>query len=192
MNTRRYRLPLFNPASLILMLALILIGGYLGWKLGVNKGWVAFALGFLPLMFVSGSQVDPEQQRLRSFVSFWGIKMGKWYPFEEFPELVLLSKKRAFGMVSNYQPGMGRVVHRAPIFITKDGNEYFSEDGKHFVYELYAMDSVHEGRIMIGRWYQKDKAERMTNDMSATTRLPWVSFSPGARFPKKRLDNEAP
>lgn len=192
MITRRYRLTLFNPSSLILMIILILIGGYVGWKLGVNEGWIAFGLGFLPLMFVSGSQVDVEQKRLRSFVSFLALKMGKWYSFEELPELVLLSKKRAFGMASNYQPGIGRLMRMAPFLATRDASEYYSENDKHFVYELYAMDLVHEGRIMIGRAYQKDKAELMTKTMSAITHLPWVSFSPGARFPKKRLGVESP
>lgn len=188
MITRRYRLTLFNPSSLILMIILILIGGYAGWKLGVNEGWVAFGLGFLPLMFVSGSQVDIEQNRLRSFVSFLGLKMGKWYSFEEFPELVMLSKKKSFGMASLYQPGMGRLMNR-PLFLlsSKNAFPYSSEDDRNVVYELYAMDLVHEERIMIGRAYQKEKAELMTKTMSATTTLPWVSFSPGARFPKKKL-----
>lgn len=190
MITRRFRLTFF-PSVFPLTLVFVFIGGYLGWKLEVAGGWIALCLGILPNFFVSGAQVDPVKKKARSFVSFLGIKTGKWHQFEEFPELVLLSKVKAYGMGSNYQPRMGW-GGRTTSFGGAVSNEYISEDTRHNSYELYAMDSVHEGRIMVGRWFEKDKAEEMANGMSATTGLPWVSYSPGGRFPKKRLDSLSP
>lgn len=181
MITKRYRLAL-PPQVLTVAAVPIFMGIYAALGQGYDDGWWIALLGLILFCFISGTQTDPDKRRFRTFVGFLGIRIGKWYAFDEFPELVLLSKKVAFSLSSTPRSGVN-----TPKSL---GSSNSDSIGKYNIFELYAMDVHHQGRILIDRTERLDKVETMVQDMCKTTGLPWVSFSPGARFPKKRLDRE--
>lgn len=180
MITRRYRLAV--PPQLLTVAAVpVLIGPYAALAKDYPEGWIIMLIGILPFCFISGTQVDTDRKRVRTFVEFLGLKLGKWYSFDAFPELVMLSNQRSFNLASTARSGIS--------FNSGDGKGVgFSS---YMMYELYLMDSRHQARIMVGYVEDKDKAEKMAKEMSKTTGLSWVSYSPGGRFVKKRLDRES-
>lgn len=181
MITRRFRLAV--PPQLLTVAAVpVLIGSYAALAKDYPDGWIFMVIGLLPFCFISGAQVDTDRKRVRTFVEFLGLKVGRWYAFDAFPELVMLSNQRSFNLASTARSGA--------TFSSGTGrSEGFST---YMMYELYLMDPRHQARIMVGYVGDKEKSEKMANDMSATTGLPWVSYSPGGRFPKKRLDSLSP
>lgn len=180
MITRRYRLAV--PPQLLTVAAVpVLIGPYAALAKDYPEGWFIMLIGLIPFCFISGAQVDTDRKRVRTFVEFLGLKLGKWYAFDAFPELVMLSNQRSFNLASTARSGIS--------FNSGDGKGVgFSS---YMMYELYLMDSRHQARIMVGYVGDKDKAEKMAKEMSKTTGLSWVSYSPGGRFVKKRLDRES-
>lgn len=180
MITKRYRLAL-PPQILTVAAVPIFFGIYATVRQGYDDGWWIALLGLIPFCFISGTQVDINQRRVRTFVEFWGLKIGKWFTFEEFPEMVMLSNQRSFNLASTARSGIS--------FNSGDGKG--AGFSSYMMYELYLMDRSHEARIMVSYLENKEKAEAVAKDLSSSTGLPWVSYSPGGRFKKKRLDKEA-
>lgn len=145
-------------------------------------GAIAITVGILPLFSVTGAQTDPEKKRFREFTGLFGIKVGRWYSYEEFPELVVLKCKSTLGLKWGYS---GAQIANEEGF---SGNTIFSKKGgASHVYELFAMDVRHNERIKIDRSDSKEEHEEMCRKMSEVTGLPWMSYSPYGRFAKKRM-----
>ena len=150
--------------------------------------WGVLVASLFPFCIVSGAQTDPKRGAFRTFAGFFGLKIGRWKTYDKYPELVLLHKKKVFslhftGMTGIQQPWNRKEFSRSSNFLSSN----WQPTGSFYTYELYAMDPLHDDRILINRTDHEEKHEQMVRDMCALTGLPWVSYSPFARFPKKRL-----
>lgn len=183
MITNRIRYSLF-PQFAIVCFVLFFLGGYLALVKGFELGWGMILLGLLPFGVTSGSQIDTSSGRIRSYTSILGKKVGQWEHLQAYPEVVMLSKRKSFGMGAVYQPGLRSVGPRGLLTRT---SQYKTESGKHYVYEIYAADEKHMGMILLAQVYRKDLAEEFIRAILNSTNLSWVSYSPYGRFPKKKL-----
>lgn len=187
MITKRFGLAI-PPQAYPILLVFLIIGVTSVLKGFPNAGFPLIGVGVLPLLFISGAQTDPDLKRLRNYTSFLGLKIGKWHSFDRYPELVIIKRKNMISLAWGAYSGGQAVAGgggggNGGSFMTSS----WGPKRSFYSYELYAMDINHREGIMINRSDSEEDHKEMCRRMSQVTGLPWVSYSPYGRFPKKKL-----
>ena len=153
------------------------IGVFVGYILLVGSVILVFLNGFFPsgllliisLLIVSvvqGIQVDPINNKLRSYISFFGIKKGKWEELEKFPFLSILRKNKRQDF---FPPNM--MVGGTSL--------------KSVQFEICLLTNNHIDRMLLKTVDQKEDALRIAEEYSRLLKKPIVEYNP-KRISKRR------
>jgi len=146
----------------------------------ISAGYVLIALGlfymlFQPLailisligIFVSfsynGIQLDPAQERYRSYSNIFSFKFGRWQDLDAYPDLCIMTRKGAYRAYSYSMTS------------TTNESQY---------YGLFLLSKNHRQKLEIQRHGEKSEAIRAAKDIAKILKLNYVKYQPPAR-PKR-------
>ncbi|HET6990107.1 MAG TPA: hypothetical protein VFJ43_02240 [Bacteroidia bacterium] len=146
-----------------------IIGIFFGYIILAGSCVLIFLFGFFPsilLLLVSlfivsvvqGVQVDPMNKKIRSYISFLGIKKGKWEELENFPFICVLRKNKELEADS--------LAQTQPIII------------KSVQYEICLLNHDHFIRMLLLTVNKIEDAKRVAEEYSTILKKPIVEFHP--------------
>lgn len=143
-------------------IGLILIGGFLilfGLSLLLKHplvGLFMLTLGGLLVTTKHGIEIDCENQFIRDYVSYYGLRRGKWKSYSGYTDLALLS-------------GSGKRKNKLQPYVKGSRAKNVS---------LYILTEDHSEKKLIYRFKRNDKPLEEVSDLAKRMRLIFTSYSP--------------
>lgn len=126
-----------------------------GSALAILVGLIILTCALYAITTKSGVIIDREKKLLREYVSYYGIKGGKWVSLQKFPHLVIL-----------------RAQKNPPLF--HKGKAPERED----VYKLYLMNKSHYTRVPLKTFDSQEEAMELAAQLSRELGLEVRKFNP--------------
>ncbi len=126
-------------------------------------------ISFMPLFHYQGVEINPKNSTYRNYVSFVGIRSGKWKSLSPFKAVVMITtkgKKRAHHMTSERNANTTGLIHK-----------------------VYLADQSHRKRLLILRTEDEEKGKQAIAALKSKLNLPYETYNP--TFSEKTMKRRA-
>jgi hypothetical protein len=134
---------------------------------GIFPSILLLLVSLLIVAVVQRVQVDPVNKRLRSYISFLGIKKGKWEELNNFPFLCVLRKNKEEEITSINVASPGMSI-------------------KSIEYEICLLTENHTGRVLLKTVNQKEDALRIADEYAKQLKKAIVEYHPKRTSKRRR------
>jgi len=132
---------------------------FTGGGLAIVVGVIILSCALYAVTTSSGVIIDREKKLFREYVSYYGIKTGKWVDIHKYPDLVILKNRGA--------SAPGRKKNRIPNGVS--------------VYTLYLMTRSHRNRVMLETFPDPESANTLATRLAGEFRLHIRKYNPQKR-----------
>lgn len=123
--------------------------------------------GCLLLTITTGTIVDPSKRRFKEYVWVMFMRIGRWYPFDEYEDIIVLSKNKTLGYNFNLAA------------------QY--QTATEYAFEIYVTSHKHLEKTLLCRIKDKETAYREAHKLGELLGFEVAVFNPGGRWPRRVL-----
>ncbi|MEL6675527.1 MAG: hypothetical protein AAFR61_25190 [Bacteroidota bacterium] len=141
--------------------------------------WVCAIIGLAGLAFLfafNGIKIDTQNRRFKTYVSYLGIRMGRWESLDQYPDMVVLRRKQKAKGAQSMLIGDPQDMDHSEALAT-------------ITYEVQLASRNHINRIGIysESSAHKEKVYAKAREIAQKSGIELVRFNPGMRYPRKVL-----
>jgi hypothetical protein len=148
-----------SAAGMFFGYILLGVSGVLVILFGIFPSGLLMLVSVLMVSVVQGVQVNPVSKKVRSYISIFGIKKGKWDDLEKFPFLTVLRKNKALETPS--------INAGAPSIVLKS-----------IQYEICLLTKNHFDRMLLKTVDEKKEAFELAEEYAEKLDKPIVEYHP--------------
>lgn len=127
-------------------------------------------MGLGIITFSHGALIDPGRNRYKHYLSFFGVKLGRWQSCERYPDLVILRQ------VKNFES-------RIPL------NVLASLSISHTDYEIYLASPRHLDLVLLDICHDPAEADKRAHLLAQDLGKNFMQYNPGRRKKPQALSN---
>ncbi|MEL6675526.1 MAG: hypothetical protein AAFR61_25185 [Bacteroidota bacterium] len=137
-----------------------------------NLWWVTAGLGLVALAILvsyKGVLINTQTRSFKTYLSFLGIKWGRWNAMDHYPDMVVLRRKKAYG---------GPTEHTGTDLTTSE-----------IFYEVQLASMNHLRRVTLYQESAKnrDMVYEKARSIAEQAGIELVKFNPGMKMPRQLL-----